>query len=67
MFGHSFIMVTKPNIGATSRGEELAQGVRPYLSILTPLVVTDWNWSRSLNGQYVLDYIKYIEDPWLQE
>ena len=62
VFGHSFIMVTKPNIGAVSRGEELAQGVRPYLSILTPLTVTDWNWSRSPNGQYVIDYIKYIED-----
>jgi hypothetical protein len=62
VFGHCFMILTKPNINATTRAEELAQGVRPYLSILTPLVVTDWNWARKPNGQYVLDYIKYIED-----
>ena len=62
VFGHCFMILTKPNIGAQTRAEELAQGVRPYLSILTPLVVTDWNWARKPNGQYVLDYIKYIED-----
>lgn len=62
IFGHAYIMVSKPNIGAQTRAEELAQGVRPYLSILSPLVVTDWSWQRSLNGKYQLDYIKYIED-----
>lgn len=62
IFGHAFVMVTKPNIGAANRAEEIAQGVRPYLSILSPLVVTDWSWERSLNGKYTLDYIKYIED-----
>lgn len=62
IFGHCYVMVSKPNIGATTRAEELAQGVRPYLSILSPLVVTDWSWQRSLNGKYQLDYIKYIED-----
>lgn len=62
IFGHAYIMVSKPNVGAQTRAEELAQGVRPYLSILSPLVVTDWSWQRSLNGKYQLDYIKYIED-----
>lgn len=62
VFGHCFVIVTKPNIGAQSRADELAQGVRPYLSILTPLVVTDWSWKRSLTGKYELDFIKYIED-----
>jgi hypothetical protein len=62
IFGHSFVMVTKPNISAQNRAEEIAQGVRPYLSILSPLVVTDWSWNRSRSGKYTLDYIKYIED-----
>lgn len=62
IFGHTYVMVTKPNVGATNRAEELAQGVRPYVSILSPLVVTDWSWSRSRNGRYTMDYIKYIED-----
>lgn len=62
IFGHTYVMVTKPNVGASNRAEEIAQGVRPYLNVLSPLVVTDWNWSRSINGKYTLDYIKYIED-----
>jgi hypothetical protein len=62
VFGHCFLILTKPNINAQSRADELAQGVRPYLSILTPLTVTDWNYSRQGNGKYVIDYLKYIED-----
>jgi hypothetical protein len=62
VFGHTFVMVAKPNIGANNRGEELAAGVRPYLSILTPLIVTDWSWARSSNGKYTLDRFKYVED-----
>ena len=62
VFGHTFVMVAKPNIGATNRGEEIAAGVRPYLSILTPLIVTDWSWSRAPNGKYTLDRFKYVED-----
>lgn len=62
IFGHAFVMVCKPNIGALNRAEELEYGVRPYLTILSPLVVTDWHWAREPSGRYALDYIKYIED-----
>ena len=62
VFGHTWVIMCKPNIGATNRAEEIAQGIRPYLNILTPLVVIDWSWSRTLCGRYELDYFKYIED-----
>jgi hypothetical protein len=62
VFGHCFIMVSKPNIGATTRADEVAQGVRPYVSLLTPLVVLDWQWQRSPSGRYELVYFKYVED-----
>ena len=62
VFGHCWILVTKPNVGAQTRAEELAAGVRPYVSLLTPMVVTDWNWSRNSIGRYELDYLKYLED-----
>ena len=62
VFGHCWILVTKPNVGAQTRAEELAAGVRPYVSLLTPMVVTDWNWSRNTIGRYELDYLKYLED-----
>lgn len=62
VFGHVWVVVSKPNVGAVSRAEEIAIGVRPYVSMLTPLVVLDWNYERSADGHYHLDYFKYIED-----
>ena len=62
VFGHAFIMVSKPNIGATTRADEVAQGVRPYVSLLTPMVVLDWKWQRSPSGRYELVYLRYVED-----
>jgi hypothetical protein len=62
VFGHAWVVVSKPNINATTRGDEVEAGVRPYLSVLTPLVVLDWEWSRSPSGRYQLNYFKYLED-----
>jgi hypothetical protein len=62
VFGHTFIMVTKPNVGAATRADEIAEGVRPYVSLLTPMVVLDWQWKRAPSGRYELVYIKYVED-----
>lgn len=62
VYGHCWIMVAKPNVGALTRADEVAQGVRPYLNLLTPLVVLDWNWQRQPSGRYELSYFKYLED-----
>lgn len=62
VFGHVWICVAKPNVNATTLADELAQGVRPYLSIYIPLAVTDWAWERQPNGSYALSYIKLLEE-----
>ena len=62
VFGHSWILMTKPAVPADSLAAQLAQGVRPYVSLLTPLVVLDWRWTREINGRYRLTYFRYIED-----
>jgi len=62
VFGHCWILLSKPNIDAVTRADELAAGVRPYVSLLTPMVVLDWTYQRSDAGQYTLTYFKYIED-----
>jgi hypothetical protein len=62
VFGHSWLIMSKPNVEAQTMADELAMGVRPYMNLLTPLVVTDWAWSRKLNGSYELTYLKYVED-----
>lgn len=62
VFGHCFIMVSKPDVGATTRADEVAMGVRPYVSLLNPLVVLDWQWKRAPSGRYELVYLRYVED-----
>jgi hypothetical protein len=62
VFGHTWVIVSKPQSNATTRGDEIAMGIRPYVSLITPLSALDWNWTTSGNGGYVLDYFKYVED-----
>lgn len=62
VFGHSWILISKPNTNARTRAEELAQEIRPYVSLLSPLAVLDWRWERGSNGVYYLSYFKYRED-----
>ena len=62
VFGHSWVIVSKPNINAVTRADEVAIGVRPYVSLLTPLTVIDWQWKRDAAGRYTLVYLKYVED-----
>ncbi len=62
VFGHCWILMVKPNVGAQTKGDELAQGVRPYVNLMTPLTLTDWRWRRNPNGRYDLEYLKYIEE-----
>ena len=62
VFGHCWLILTKPNLELATQADELEAGVRPYLNMLTPLAVTDWNWYRTPIGKYKLDYLKYVED-----
>ena len=62
VFGHVWVVMSKPDVGAITRADEMAAGARPYLNMMTPLVVTDWKWARSINGAYELTYFKYVED-----
>ena len=62
IFGHSWVVVSKPDVGAITMADEYAMGVRPYLNMLSPLMVLDWRWKRDITGKYSLVYFKYIEE-----
>lgn len=62
VFGHVWVCVAKPNVGAITQADEQALGARPYLGVYTPLVVTDWTWEQQPNGAYSLTYIKLVEE-----
>ena len=58
IYGHCFMILDKPNIQTATRAEELNQEIRPYVSIITPENVFDWNFERQPNGKYILNYLK---------
>ena len=62
VFGHAWIIVSKPNVGAVTVADEQAQGSRPYVSLLTPLAMLDWQYSRQPSGKVELTYIRYLEE-----
>jgi len=62
VFGHCWVIMAKPDIGAQNRQEELDYGVCPYVSMITPLMMLDWSYTRDRTGRYSLDYIKYVEE-----
>ena len=62
VFGHCWVIISKPNVGAVTQADEINQGVRPYLNVMPPLSVLDWRWQRSPSGHYKLTYFKYVEE-----
>ena len=62
IYGHCFLVLDKPKVTTNTRAEELDQEIRPYISILTPENVLDWNFKREINGKYTLDYLKVREE-----
>jgi hypothetical protein len=62
VFGHTWVIMNKPDVGATTLAQELESEVRPYMNLMSPLVVNDWTWHRHPNGAYELVYLKYIEE-----
>ena len=62
VYGNVWIFVDKPESNAKTRAEELGQDIRPYLTVVTPDNVMDWNYKRSPSGRYYLEYIKIREE-----
>lgn len=62
VYGAVYIVVDKPASNAATRAEELGQGIRPYLSLLSPENVVDWHYERMPNGHMVMTYLKAIEE-----
>ena len=62
IYGHVLLILDKPPVKTRTRADELSQDIRPYVSIVTPENVFDWNYTRLLNGKYELDYLKIREE-----
>ena len=62
IYGSAYIFVDKPSSNAGTRAEELGQGIRPYLSLVSPENVIDWHYARQSNGMMKLIYMKVLEE-----
>ena len=62
IYGHVFLILDKPKVQTDTKAQEIDEDIRPYLSIVTPENVLDWNFTRLLNGKYVLNYLKVREE-----
>ena len=61
IFGTAWIVVDKPQTQTTTRAQELEQEIRPYVSLISPINVVDWDYTRRPNGAYELTYVKVFE------
>lgn len=60
IFGSAWVVVDKPEVAMTTRADEIASDVRPYVSLFMPLAVIDWSYRRQPNGRYELDFLKVL-------
>jgi len=61
VYGNVWVMLDKPKSNAGTKAEELAQEIRPYLTLFTPENVFDWKYERSPSGRFRLTYLKVRE------
>ncbi len=61
VYGHVWLLMDKPRSQAGTRAEELAQEIRPYVTLITPENVFDWKWERQPSGRHQLVYLKIRE------
>ena len=62
IYGNCWVIVDKPQSNAKTRAEELAQDIRPYVSIYTPENIVNWSYKRANSGRFYLDYLVIVED-----
>jgi len=61
VYGSVWLMMDKPLSNAGTRAEELAQDIRPYVTMFTPENVFDWKYERAASGRFKLVYLKVRE------
>jgi len=61
VYGHVWLMMDKPKSTAGTKAEELAQDIRPYVTMFTPENVFDWAYERTPSGRFKLTYLKVRE------
>jgi len=62
VYGAIWLLVDKAESNAGTRAEELGQGIRPYVSLISAENVLDWHYERQSSGHMMLTYLKVLAD-----
>ena len=62
IFGSVWLAVDRPDYQAASTLEEIALGIRPYVTLFNPGRVMDWQYEYNFDGSSYLSMIKVIEE-----
>jgi len=61
VYGRVSIVVDRPRLAVSTRGEAEELGLRPYLSLVTPENLIDWSYASTETGRPVLEMVKINE------
>jgi hypothetical protein len=61
VYGRVSVVIDKPLDTAQTKADELENDIRPYLSLVTPDNVLDWEFEREPSGRQVLKMVKIKE------
>ena len=61
VYGHTLVLLDRPQSTAGTKAQELAQGIRTYAVHYTAPNILDWEFSRLPSGHYELTYLKLLE------
>jgi len=62
IYGGCWVGVDRPAYQVDTVAQEIAEGIRSYVTLYSPTNVRDWCYKRKVNGQKVLDYIKVVDE-----
>lgn len=62
VYGRVSVIVDRPSISTDTVLEARDNDIRPYLTLITPEHIIDWEYVRLGNGRTVLDMVKVVEE-----
>ena len=62
VYGRISVIVDKPAVSVLTQAQARDEGIRPYLTMITPENILNWRYVRLRNGRSVLDMVTVVED-----
>lgn len=64
IYGGAWVAMDRPAYQVDTVAQEIAEDIRTYATLYSPTNVRDWSYSKKVNGQRTLDYVKVIDESY---